>query len=471
MIDDDTAYKVRLRKLSDLKLYAKNARTHSEDQIQTIMDLMMEFGYTNPMLIDEDGGDVVVAGHGRHAALSNLYALGRRVKLPNGRLLPEWTVPTIDCSGWTEAQRSAYILADNQSALRAGWDMDLLRSELTGLKEGGFDLSLTGFTADELDAIFEPVVIERDRDPDAVPDPLPEPKSVPGDVWICGPHRVICGDSTSVASWQKMMGNELADAVWTDPPYNVAYESKAGKIKNDDMGNAEFLDFLRSVYATLLTLMKPGAPIYVAHADTEGLNFRRAFAEAGFKLSGCLMWRKDSLVLGRSDFQWMHEPILYGWKPGAKHRWYGGRKQTTVVELGEGSPFTRQDDGRWAIRVGDKVLSVAGDAVVEEHPGTVLFHEKPRRSAHHPTMKPVGLIEKMLTNSARTGHLILDAFGGSGSTMIAADRLGMAARLSELDPRFTDVCVMRWQNFTGRVATHAETGMPFPVAPDVSLAF
>lgn len=473
MVEEDVVPMVRLRKLSELKLYEKNARTHSAEQVETLMALMQEFGYTNPVLVDEDAGDLMVAGHGRHAALSNLYALGKTVKLPNGRPLPMWTIPTIDCSGWTEAQRRAYILADNQSALRAGWDTDLLRAELEWLKDdAGFDLSLTAFTADELDAIFEPVVIERDRDPDAVPDPLPEPHSQPGDVWVCGPHRVVCGDSTSIDSWRKAMGEELADCVWTDPPYNVAYESKlAGAIKNDDMSNEAFRQFLLDVYKTLFCLMKPGAPIYVAHADTEGLNFRRSFSEAGFKLSGCLMWRKDSLVLGRSDFQWMHEPILYGWKPGAKHRWYGGRKQTTVVELGEGSPFTKQADGRYAIRVGDNMLVVSADAVVEEHPGSVIYHEKPKRSAHHPTMKPVSLIEKMLTNSARSGHLVVDAFGGSGSTMIACDRLGMAARLSELDPKFVDVIVMRWQNYSGRVATHAATGMPFPVAPDTSKAF
>jgi DNA modification methylase len=212
-------------------------------------------------------------------------------------------------------------------------------------------------------------------------------------------------------------------------------------------------------------VMKPGAAIYVAHADTEGLNFRAAFNAAGLKLSGCLIWRKDSLVLGRSDYQWMHEPILYGWKPGSAHRWYGGRKNTTVVELGEGSPFVQQDDGSWAIRVGDRVMRVAGDVTVEESPSSIIYHEKPKRSAAHPTMKPVALVERQLKHNARTGDIVVDAFSGSGTTLMASDRLGMCARVMELDPRFVDVCVRRWQDYTGRRAIHAVTGTEFPVAP------
>lgn len=476
---------VRLRKLSDLKAYERNARTHSDEQVQVLMDLMLEFGYTSPALVDEDAGDVIVAGHGRKAALSNLYALGKTVKLPNGRPLPAWSIPTIDCSGWTEAQRRAYILADNQSALRAGWDIPLLRGELGWLKDEGFDLALTAFDADELDDIFEPLPGPSDRNPDAAPDPLPNPHSQPGDVWVCGPHRIICADSTDPASWQKLMGSELADVCWTDPPYNVdigaknesldradgGKRAKSGKLQNDKMDDAAFEEWLVKVYKALHSVMKPGAPIYVAHADRQGLAFRRAFQAAGFNLSSCLMWRKNRLVLGMTDFQSIHEPILYGWRPGAKHRWYGGRKQTSLVELGEDSPFTVQPDGRYAIRFGDEVLILPADTKIERAVGGTFFHEVPMRSEHHPTMKPVGLVEKMLTNSARGGHLVVDAFGGSGSTMIAADRLGMSARLVELDPRYADVIVMRWQNYTGRAATHAGTGLNFPVAPDPTKAF
>lgn len=458
------------RRIEDLKLYERNARTHSAEQVEEIQASMLEFGWTMPVLEDEHG---VVAGHGRIAAAGNLYKLGKTLAFPNGVPIPPGHVPVLQCAGWSEQKRRAYILADNKLALNAGWNTDLLRGELEWLKDAEYDLALTGFHADELDALFEPLVEESERDPDAAPDLPAEPHSVPGDVWLLGPHRVVCGDSTSVDTWRKVLGAELVDCVWTDPPYNVAYESKlAGSIKNDDMGDAEFRQFLLDVYKALFTVMKPGAAIYVAHADTEGLNFRRSFIEAGFKLSGCLIWRKDSLVLGRSDYQWMHEPILYGWKPGSKHRWFGGRKQTTVQELGDGSPFVRQEDGSWAIRVGEQVLVVKGDAqLVGEHPSSLIRCEKPKRSAQHPTMKPVALIEKQLRFSARSGDVVADAFGGSGSTLMAAERLGMCARLSELDPKFVDVIVQRWQNYTGRPALHAATGKPFPVAPDPSQAF
>lgn len=259
------------------------------------------------------------------------------------------------------------------------------------------------------------------------------------------------------------MQSEVADIVWTDPPYNVAYESAlAGKIQNDDMSDASFLQLLRGVFACLYSVLKPGAAIYVAHADTEGLNFRRAFKEANFKLSGCLIWKKNALVLGRSDYQWIHEPILYGWKPGSKHRWFGGRKLTTVQELGETSPFEQQPDGTWAIKIGDHTMVVSGDAKVSApQPSSVLYHDKPTRSAEHPTMKPVALIERMLCNSARSADIVVDAFGGSGSTMMAAERLGMVARLCELDPKFVDVTVRRWQEYTGRDAVLQSTGKTF----------
>lgn len=482
MIDDEVIPQVRLRKLSELKLYERNSRTHSPEQIETLMSLIREFGFTNPMLVDEND---VVAGHGRHAALSNLYALGTRVKLPNGRELPPFTVPTIDCSGWSEQQRRAYIIADNQSALRAGWDMDLLRDELTNLRDDGFDLALTAFTAEELEIIFEPQIPDRERDPDACPPEPKVPHTQEGDVWVLGPHRVICSDSTSPEAWTKLLGGELLDVVLTDPPYNVDLaekndmrdradkggRSKVAEIRNDKMSDADFLQLLRTAFSSLHAVMRPGAPIYIAHADREGLNFRKAFNDAGFKFSSMLIWKKDQFVLGRADHQSIHESLIYGYKPGAKHRWYGGRKQTSVIELGERSPFVQQPDGRWTFTVGDEVFVVDGAAKVEAVPGSIVFHEKPRRAAQHQSMKPVGLMEKLLRNSARAGHLVGDGFGGSGSTLIAADRLGMVARVIELAPGFVDVIVMRWQNLTGRVAVHAETGLPFPVAPDVSQAF
>ena len=454
---------IELRPIEELIPYARNARTHSPDQVGQIKASLLEFGWTNCVLADDMG---IVAGHGRVMAATELYRAGKQVKFPNGAPIPVGKVPVVDCTGWSAAQRRAYIIADNKLALNAGWDDELLRLELQDLKAEDYDLDLLGFSDDELDGLLGLEDLDsNDADPDDAPDAPEQPISVPGDIWILGAHRVMCGSSLEVDAWGELMAGELADACWTDPPYNVAYESKlAGKIKNDDMADGEFRQFLLSAFGAVWSVMKPGAPIYVAHADTEGFNFRGAFIDAGFKLSGCLIWRKDSLVLGRSDYQWMHEPILYGWKPGSKHRWYGGRKLTTFVDTGEQSPFSRQPDGRWVVRIGDAALLISGDAEVVESPGSLIFHEKPKRSDKHPTMKPVGLIEKMLKASARPGDLVIDAFGGSGSTLIAADRLGMSARLMELDPKFVDVIVRRWEEYTGRRAVHAKTGQAFPVS-------
>lgn len=457
---------IQLRPLEGLVAYARNARTHSPDQVEQLQRLLLEFGWTNAVLVDDMG---IVAGHGRCMAAEALYKAGKQIKFPNGAPIPVGMVPTLDCTGWSADQRRAYIIADNRSALSAGWDEELLALELKELAAADYDLSLTAFDDAELDALMGMnVEAPPQKDPDEAPPLPPEPTSRHGDVWICGPHRVCCGSSTDLADWQRLMQGEQADACWTDPPYNVAYESKlAGSIKNDDMEDGQFRQFLLDAYAGMISVMKPGAPIYVAHADTEGLNFRAAFREAGFKLSGCLIWRKNSLVLGRSDYQWMHEPILYGWKPGSAHRWYGGRKLTTVVEYGgDASPFVQLEDGRYAITIGDSVMIVSGEATIQEAPSSVIYHEKPSRSGDHPTMKPVGLIERMLTASARTGDVVIDAFGGSGSTLIAADRLGMSARLMELDPKFVDVIVRRWQSFTGRRAVHAVTGEPYPAEGD-----
>lgn len=455
-------YQVRLADVDSLVPYARNSRQHAPSQVAQIKASMVEWGFTNPILADLSAGNQIVAGHGRQVAAQELLREGVELTLPGGRPLPRGKVPVIDCSGWTDAQRRAYVIADNKIALNSTWDIDALISEFEDLQAVGYDLSLTGFSADELGELLT-VEIPNDKDPDEVPDLPPEPHSKPGDMWILGPHRVRCGDSTKPEDWAALMQGELADCVWTDPPYNVAYESKlAGSIKNDDMSDGNFHQFLLDFYSSIIGVMKPGAPIYVAHADTEGLNFRSAFIKAGFKLSGCLIWKKNSLVLGRSDFQWMHEPILYGWKPGGAHKWYGGRKQVTVQELGDGSPFQQMEDGRWALRVGDAVMYVSGDVAVEQSPASVIHCDKPKRSSAHPTMKPTALIEKMLGYSARPKDIVVDGFGGSGSTLMAADRMGMCARLQEFDPKFVDVICVRYAIYSGRTPIHAETGEPFP---------
>jgi DNA modification methylase len=452
---------IELRPIESLVAYARNARTHSPEQISQLKASLIEFGWTNSVLADDVG---IVAGHGRVMAASELYQHGRQIKFPNGAPIPHGMVPVVDCTGWTPAQRRAYIIADNKLALNAGWDDDLLRLEIADLKSDSFDLNLTGFTSDELNELLGVADLEiKEVDPDDAPEAQEQAVSVPGDVWVLGAHRVMCGSSLEVDSWDKLMAGEKADICWTDPPYNVAYEGKAGSIKNDDMSDGEFRQFLLDAFTAAASALKPGAPVYIAHADgTPGEAFRWAFRQSGLKLSGALIWRKNQFTLSRSDYQWQHEAILYGWKPGSKHRWYGGRKLTTMLEMGEGSPFTRLDDGRWSIRIGDAVMVVAGDVAIEEHPSSIIFHDKPQRSDQHPTMKPVGLVEKMLRASARSGDIVIDGFGGSGSTLIAADRMGMSARLMELEPRFVDVIVRRWQTWSGRRAVHALTGAPFP---------
>ena len=430
--------------------YARNSRTHSPEQVAQIAASIKEFGFTNPVLIDAN--NTLIAGHGRVMAAQSLG-------------LP--TVPAIRLAHLSDAQRRAYVIADNKLAENAGWDMATLAREVEDLQTDGFNLDLLGFDDDELSGLLgtaskDPDIGADGSNIDDAPDTKPDPTTKTGDLWLLGQHRVVCGDSTSKQNVQRLMNGGGADMCWTDPPYNVAYETKAGKIDNDDLSDKEFKAFLVAAFQTAFDALKPGGAIYVAHADTEGLNFRSAFSRAGFKLSGCLVWRKNALVLGRSDYQWQHEPILYGWKPGAAHRWFGGRKQTTIVELASSeSPFQLRPDGRFEIQLGNSVMVVDGNATVEDMLTSVILESKPSRSEGHPTMKPVALVERMLRNSAKKANTVLDLFGGSGSTLMAADRLGMCARLSELDPKYVDVIVRRWQSFTGKQATLESTGQTF----------
>lgn len=449
------------RSVEELLPFARNSRKHTPDQINLLASVIKGSGWTNPCLI-ADG--TILAGHGRVMA-------AKRLGLSK--------VPCIDLSHLSDVERRALVIQDNRLAeFGTSWDLEMLKIETDFLRDSGFNLDLTGFDEDELaDLLAGDVELpEPDADPDAAPPVAEEPVSVPGDVWVLGAHRLCCGDSTSMDDWDRLLEGERADAVWTDPPYRVNQGRKnreldkwdggnragTGEISNDKMSPAEFADFLQSTFAALFAVMKPGAPIYVAHADIEGKTFRNAFAAAGLHLQSCLVWKKNVMVLGRMDWQSIHEPILYGYKKGSAHRWYGGRKNTSVIDLGEGAPFTRMEDGRYQIKVGDSVLVVSADAIVEEHPTSVLYEPKPTSSGLHPTQKPVALVERMLRQSARAGDIVVDAFGGSGSTLIAADRLGMCARLMELEPRFVDVIIRRWQDYTGRRAVHAVTGEPFP---------
>jgi site-specific DNA-methyltransferase (adenine-specific) len=406
---------VKYKLTDELIPYARNSRTHSDDQVAQIAASIKEWGWTTPILVDETGG--IIAGHGRLLA-------ARKLKMEQ--------VPTIEAAGWTDAQKRAYVIADNKLALNAGWDSELLALELGELGELGFDLDLTGFTLDEIDALRPTEVAAGLTDEDAVPEPPEEPVTKLGDVWLLGRHRLMCGDSTSVDDLAKLTQGTLVDMWLTDPPYNVAYEGKTKdllKIKNDEMGDDKFRQFLRDAYTAADTVMKPGAVFYIWYSDVETYNFAGAVKDAGWKMSQILIWKKSSLVMGRKDYHFKHEPCIYGWKEGAAHLWAADRKQTTILEF-----------------------------------------DKPARNSEHPTMKPVALFEYQLLNNTKGGDIVLDSFGGSGTTLIAAEKNGRTGMIMELDPKYCDVIIKRWQDYTGKQATHAETGQPFAEVKDGSEA-
>ena len=456
---------ISMRLVAELLPYARNSKKHDAAQVALIANSMKDVGFTNPLLI-ADGG--ILAGHGRLLAAQKL-GLAR--------------VPCIDLSHLDADKRRALVIFDNRSQeLGGGYDLESLKLETDYLRSAGFDLeAATGFAEDDLAellaGIAEPDPPKGTGDADDVP-PLPdEPVSVLGDVWRIGPdHRVMCGSSLEPADWDRLMAGELADVSWIDPPYNVdigeknkgmdrvdgGNRQKTGGIQNDKMTGKDFYQFLLSAFTALAGQMKPGAPIYVAHPEIEAINFRTAFRDAGFKQQGTVIWNKNQHVLGRLDHQCRTEPLIYGWLPGAAHKWYGGRKVNNVVDLGEDNPFTQMADGRWQVRFGDAVMVLAGDVQIEVHASDMLHEPKPSSSDLHPTVKPVALIARQLKNSARRGEVVADAFGGSGSTALAAHQLGMKSRLMELDPKYVDVIVRRMTAFTGLVATHAVTGAPFP---------
>ena len=388
--------------------YARNARTHSDDQVAQIAASIAEFGFTNPILAGSDG--IIVAGHGRLAAAQKL---GLEI------------VPVVVLDHLSPTQRRALVIADNRIAENAGWDDAMLRIELEALQLDGFDLDITGFDADalaELIADDEPNN-EGQTDEDAVPDVGETPISRPGDIWIMGQHRLLCGDSTVAKSYTRLMQGDLADMVFTDPPYNVNYANSAkdkmrGKdraILNDNLGDG-FYDFLLAALAPTVANCRGG--IYVAMSSSELDVLQAAFRAAGGKWSTFIIWAKNTFTLGRADYQRQYEPILYGWPEGAQRHWCGDRDQGDV----------------WNIK-------------------------KPQKNDLHPTMKPVELVERAIRNSSRPGNVVLDPFGGSGTTLIAAEKSGRQARLIELDPKYVDVIVRRWQDWTGQQATREADGV------------
>ena len=385
--------------IEGLNPYENNAKLHPKEQIDQIVRSMEEFGNNDPIAIDEN--NVIIEGHGRLLALKQMG---------------EKEVPVIRLKHLTDEQKRAYILAHNQLTLNTGFDEDILAAELESIV--GIDMADFGFDLDVVDVVEELTDVEEDSDFDVTPPK--EPKSKPGDLYQLGNHRLLCGDSTSLDDVAKLMGGEQADMLLTDPPYNVAYEGATEDkltIQNDDMEDEDFRQFLRDVYASADSAMKPGASFYIWHADSEGYNFRGAAHDVGWTIRQCLIWNKNTLVLGRQDYHWKHEPCLYGWKDGASHNWYGNRKQTTVMDF-----------------------------------------DKPTRNGEHPTMKPVPLFAYQMEMSSKKGDNVLDLFGGSGTTMIAAEQLGRNAYLMELDPRYVDVIVNRWEELTGHKAQLVEGG-------------
>jgi len=390
-----------------LKPYPRNARTHSDRQVEDIAASIQRFGFVNPVLLWKDR--VVIAGHGRIEAAKKLGLV---------------EVPTIELPWLTEAQRQALTIADNRISENAGWNKDLLSAELASILDLGESLKNLGFTDAELAAALSSSSSGR-TDQDEAPPLPPKPVSSVGDLWVLGNHRVLCGDSLQVEMLERLCAGQKVDMWLTDPPYNVGYEGKTKdslKIKNDEMKDGAFRKFLLDAYSAADSVMKPGAVFYVWHADSEGYNFRGAAFDAGWNVRQCLVWKKNAMVLGRQDYQWQHEPCLYGWKDGAGHLWASDRKQTTILEF-----------------------------------------DRPSRNSEHPTMKPVALFEYLMLNNTKGGDLVLDSFGGSGTTVIAAEKNGRHARAVELDPRYCDVIIKRWQDFTGRQAA-LESGETFEEA-------
>ena len=377
-------------KLGDIKPYENNPRIN-EGAVESLAKIIKDLGFRNPILLNKD--HVIIEGHTRWEACKRL---GME------------SMPCIIEEDLTPEQEAALRIADNKVAEIAEWDEEKLKVEVKLLQEAGFDLSLLAFHDDELDALLGgEAVTPGQTEENQVPEVPEVPVSRAGEIYVLGPHLLLCGDSTKVEDVKKLAGSESIDLWLTDPPYNVAYEGSNGlTIQNDSTEDTKFREFLRAAFGAAEKAMKPGAPFYIFHADSEGYNFRGACHDVGLKVRQCLVWKKNSLVLGRQDCQWIHEPCLYGWKDGAGHEWYGDRSQTTVME-----------------------------------------YNKPKKNDVHPTMKPVEMLVYLLKNSSQRGNLVLDTFGGSGSTLIACEETGRVCRTMELDPKYCDVIRKRWAEF------------------------
>ena len=399
MAIDLSRLRVQIWPIDRLLPYIRNARTHTDEQIAQVAASIREFGWTNPILVAADG--TIIAGHARLAA-------ARKLKMTE--------VPVIVLDHLTDAQRRALVLADNRLALDAGWDEAMLRVELASLQEDGFDLEVVGFTDVELETLLrDPEETNAGlTDEDAVPEAPETPVSATGDLWRLGTHKLLVGDATVVADVRRLMTGDAADLVFTDPPYNVDYEGYTEehlKIKGDRMSDADFKQFLESAFRSYRALVKPGASLYICHSSSWQREFQDALEAAGFEMRCQIIWAKNTFAWGFGRYKFQHEPIFYCHVAGQKDPWYGDKSQSTLWE-----------------------------------------EKKPSANRLHPTAKPVALVERALVNSSKAGDVIVDLFGGSGSTLIGCERRDRKARLAEIDPKYADVIITRWEQYSGRAA-------------------
>ena len=412
--------KIEYVPIGDLKAYERNAKLHPQEQIQQIKNSILEFGFNDPIAVWKD--NEIIEGHGRLIAAQELCYK---------------EIPIIRLDGLSDEQRKAYMLAHNKLTMNSGFDIDLLNFELATIN--GIDMTDFGF---EFDFGF-------DEAPDVVEDNFEEelaeePVSQLGDIYQLGQHRLMCGDSTCIEQVKSLLNGEQADIFLTDPPYNVNYTGgtkDALKILNDSMEDSRFRAFLSDAFNNADTVMKPGAAFYIWHADSEGLNFRYAATNTGWKIRQCLVWVKNALVLGRQDYQWKHEPCLYGWKDGT-HYFTEDRTQATVIDDKIDLKKLKKEE----------MLKLLQELYSDKVQTTVLYEDKPLVNDVHPTMKPIRLMGQLIKNSTKPQQIVLDLFGGSGSTMIACEQLGRICYTMELDPKYVDVIIDRWEKFTGQRA-------------------
>lgn len=413
--------KIEYVSLESLHPYEKNARAHGKEDLKAIIASIQDFGFNDPIGV---WNNTIVEGHGRWLAAKEI---GME------------TVPVIRLDELTDEQRKAYALAHNKTAELSNWDFDVLAAELKDISE--FDMSQFGF---DMSAVGEE---EGEVQDDNFTEELPKSATTRlGDIFKMGGHYLICGDSTKPETIQKLLQGQQVDLLLTDPPYNVDYVGKtkdALKIENDKKTDSDFHQLLVDAFRAADYGMKPGAAFYIWHADSEGYNFRGACREIGWQVRQCLVWNKNTFVLGRQDYQWKHEPCLYGWKDGAAHYFVDDRTQSTVFE----------DKGNDIDHMKKEEMKALLKEIFEDKVSTtVLEEDKPSRSAEHPTMKPIKLLARQIKNSSKPGENVLDIFGGSGSTLITCEQLGRHCFTVELDPKYCDIIIKRWEDFTGQQA-------------------